>query len=89
VTQYAAGGDGWHVSLEDMQVGPTDGHRVDLNDGVAGINNRGIRYLAPRALAGSLVHKGFHGIVLLVSMSLTPGFTGVCGHLHWASGGER
>src|SRR5690606_26385582 len=43
VTEYAARCDGRHIPLQDMQVSATDRRGVDLDQGVRGILDRGVR----------------------------------------------
>ncbi len=49
-----------YVSLQDVQIGPADCHRVDLHDGIGVRHDRRVRDLLPALLAGSVVHESTH-----------------------------
>ena len=50
-----------HVALEDVQVGPADGDRVDPHDDVAVVGDLRVGHLFPGLLTGTVVHEGSHG----------------------------
>jgi hypothetical protein len=52
-----------HVTVEDVQVGPADGGRVDPHNGVAVVEDLRVRYLFPGLLPGTLVDEGSHGFL--------------------------
>jgi hypothetical protein len=52
-----------HVALEDVQVGPADGGRVDPDDDVAVVEDLGVRYFFPGLLSGTVVDEGSHGFL--------------------------
>src|SRR5262245_35473461 len=49
------------VALEDVEVGPADRRRVDPDDGVRRLLDRGVCDLVPGALPGTVVHECLHG----------------------------
>ena len=60
VAEDASLGDGGDVALQDVQVGAADRRGVDPNDHVRRLQDRGIRYLFPRFLAGAVVDERLH-----------------------------
>ena len=60
VAEDAARGHRRDVTLEDVQIGPADGHRIDPHDRVGVLDERGIRHLLPRLVAGPVINDGSH-----------------------------
>ena len=60
VAQDPALADRGHVALEDVQVGPADGGRVDPHDDVAVVGDLRVRHLFPGLLTGTVVDEGSH-----------------------------
>jgi hypothetical protein len=61
VTQDASVGDGGHVSLENVQIGPADRDGLDADDRVSVVGDLGFRHVFPGLLAWTVVDKSAHG----------------------------
>ena len=53
-------GDSRHITLEDVEVGPTDGHGIHADDGVGVLDDRRVRDLLPALLPGSVINDRAH-----------------------------
>jgi hypothetical protein len=62
VTEDAPVGNLRHVTLEDVQVGAADGHRVDSDDRVLGIAQSRLGDVAPGVAAGAVVGERLHDL---------------------------
>ena len=60
VAEDASLGDGGDVALEDVQVGAADRRGVDPDDHVRRLQDRRVRDLLPRLLAGTVVDERLH-----------------------------
>jgi hypothetical protein len=56
--------DGGHVPLEDVQVGPADGGRVDLDHDVGRVDGLRIGDGFPGLLAGTVIDECLHRLLL-------------------------
>ncbi len=66
MTQDAPRSDLGDVARQDVQVRPTDGRGIDLDDGVGVALDRWVGYVLPCLRAGSLVDERLHRVVLPV-----------------------
>ncbi len=60
MTEDAAFGDRGKVSLEDVEIGSSDGGSGDANNGVKRVLNGGPGMQFPRWLARAVVNQGVH-----------------------------
>ena len=58
----------WDVAPKDVEVGATDGHRIDVDHSVRGLDDRGVRQGFPVLLAGSVVDEAVHGGLLMLGV---------------------
>ena len=55
VPQYSPSGNGRHVAFQDVEIGATDGHRVDPHDGVGVRLDLGVGDLVPALVPWAVI----------------------------------
>jgi hypothetical protein len=65
VTEDAAWRDLWHVPLEDVQIGATDGDRLDPHDGIEIVHRHRVGDLVPGHRPFTVIHECTHDGLLL------------------------
>ena len=60
-----------HVAVEDVQVGPADGGRVDPHDDVAVVEDLRVGYFFPGLPPGTVVDEGSHSFLHWLVSSTT------------------
>ena len=76
----APDGDLGHVTLQDVQIGATDGGGIDSDDGVGVIVDGRLGHLLPRLQAWAFIDECLHGMVLLKDVFI-PSMRGI-GQVH-------